>query len=75
MTKLTIVRKLTDAERELRRMEVQLKKHVSRGRKRPFTQLRGLWKEAGAISELDAEWRGDKLRSGDSPLPFQPHHP
>jgi hypothetical protein len=51
MTKLTIVRKLTDAEKELRRMEVQLKKHVSRGRKRPFTQLRGLWKEARAITE------------------------
>ena len=51
MFKLTIVRKLTDAEKELRRMEVRLKKHVSRGRKRPFTELRGLWKEAGAISE------------------------
>jgi len=53
MTKLTIVRKLTDAEKELRRMEVRLKKHVSRGRKRPFTELRGLWKEARAVSEED----------------------
>ncbi len=48
MTKLTIVRKLTDAEKELRRMEVRLKQHASRGRKRPFTELRGLWKEARA---------------------------
>ena len=53
MTKLTIVRKLTDAEKELRRMEVRLEKHVSRGRKRPFSELRGLWKEARAISEED----------------------
>ena len=53
MTKLTIVRKLTDAEKELRRMEVRLKQHVSRGRKRPFTELRGLWKETRAISEED----------------------
>lgn len=47
------MRKLTDAEKELRRMEVRLKQHVSRGRKRPFTELRGLWKEAGAVSEAD----------------------
>jgi hypothetical protein len=53
MTKLTIVRKLTDAEKELRRMEVRLKKHVSRGKKRPFSQLRGLWKDAQAIGEED----------------------
>jgi hypothetical protein len=53
MTKLTIVRKLTDAEKELRQMEVRLKKHVSRGRKRPFTELRGLWKEARNINEED----------------------
>jgi hypothetical protein len=53
MTKLTIVRKLTDAEKELRRMEVRLKKHVSRGQKRPFSQLRGLWKGAQAIGEED----------------------
>jgi hypothetical protein len=53
MTKLTIVRRLTDAEKELHRMEVRLKKHVSRGRKRPFAELLGLWKEAGAISEED----------------------
>jgi|WetSurMetagenome_2_1015567.scaffolds.fasta_scaffold342864_1 hypothetical protein len=51
MTKLAIVRKLTDAEKELHRTEVRLKKHVSRGRKRPFTELRGLWKEARAVSE------------------------
>ena len=53
MTKLTIVRKLTDAEKELRRMEGRLKQHVSHGRKRPFTELRGLWKKARAISEED----------------------
>jgi hypothetical protein len=53
MTKLTIVRKLTDAEKELRRMEVRLKQHVSSGRKRPFTELRGLWKKARAVSEED----------------------
>ncbi|GEM_PF-1947287 len=63
MTKLTIVRKLTDAEKELRRMEVQLKKHVSRGRKRPFTQLRGLWKEARAITE--EEIRKAEIRYSD----------
>jgi hypothetical protein len=53
MTKLTIVRKLTDAEKELRQMEVRLKKHVSRGRKRPFAELRGLWKEARNTNEED----------------------
>ena len=53
MTKLAIVQKLTDAEKELRRMEVRLKKRVSRGRKRPFTRLRGLWKGARPISEED----------------------
>jgi hypothetical protein len=31
MTKLIIVQKLTDAGKELRRMEVRLKKHVARG--------------------------------------------
>jgi len=47
------MQKLTAAEKELRRMEVRLKKHVSRGRKRPFSGLRGLWKDAPAISEED----------------------
>lgn len=67
MTKLTIVRKLTDAEKELHRMEVRLKKHVSRGRKRPFTELRGLWKETRAISEEDirkAQFAAQTTRDG-----------
>lgn len=63
MTKLTIVRKLTDAEKELRRMEVRLKQHVSSGRKRPFTELRGLWKEARAINEEDI--RKAEIRCSD----------
>lgn len=53
MTKLVIVQRLTDAEKELRRMEVRLKKHVSRSGKRPFSGLRGLWKSARVISEED----------------------
>ena len=32
-------------------METRLKKHVSRGRKLPFTELRGLWKDARTTSE------------------------
>ncbi len=64
MTKLTIVRKLTDAEKELRRMEVRLKKHVSRGQKRRFSQLRGLWKDAQAIGKEDS--RKVELRHTDS---------
>ena len=64
MTKLTIVRRLTDAEKELRRMEVCLKKQVSRGQKRPFSQLRGLWKDAQAIGEGDI--RKVELRHTDS---------
>jgi hypothetical protein len=53
MTRLTIVRKLTDAEKELRRMEARLKKQVSRTGKRPFTGLRGLWKGAARITDED----------------------
>jgi hypothetical protein len=53
MTKLTIVRKLTDTEKEPRRMEVRLKKHVSGGHKRPFSRLRGLWYDAQAIGKED----------------------
>jgi len=53
VTKLTIVRKLTSAEQELRRMESRLKKQLTRGRKRPFTELRGLWKGSRAINEED----------------------
>jgi len=53
MTRLAIVQKITNAEQELRRMEVRLKKHVTRGRKRPFAGLRGLWKGSRAITEED----------------------
>lgn len=53
MTRLAIVRKLTNAEQELRRMEVRLRKQVTRGRKRPFAGLRGLWKDHRAITEED----------------------
>jgi len=53
MTRLTIVRKITSAEQELRRMEIRLKQQVTRGRKRPFTALRGLWKNSQAVTEKD----------------------
>ena len=53
MTRLAIVQKLTSAEKELRRMEVRLKKQVTRGGKRPFAGLRGLWKGSGTITEED----------------------
>jgi len=53
MTKLAIVQKLTSAEQELRRMQIRLKKQVTRGRKRPFAELRGLWKGSRAITEED----------------------
>jgi hypothetical protein len=55
MTRLAIVQKLTNAEKELRRMEVRLKKQATRGGKRPFTGLRGLWKGSRAITEEDIE--------------------
>ena len=50
MTRLTIVQKLTGAEQELRRMEIRLKKQVTRGRKRPLAGIRGLWKGSRAIT-------------------------
>ena len=53
MTKLSIVRKMTSAELELRQLEARLKKQVSRGRKRPFAALRGLWKNSRDITEED----------------------
>jgi len=55
VTKPAIIRRLTDAERELRRMEVHLRRYVSRGEKRPFSQLRGLWEDAQAIGEEDVK--------------------
>jgi len=65
MTRLAIVQKLTSAEKELRRMEVRLKKQVTRGGKRPFAGLRGLWKGSRTITEEDIE-KAEIRCSGDA---------
>lgn len=51
MTNTTIARKITALERELRQMELRLKKRAARRKKPPLSELRGLWKDYGDISE------------------------
>jgi hypothetical protein len=53
VTKLAVVRELTDAEKELRWMVVRFNQHATRGRKRTFAGLRELLKDAQAVSEGD----------------------
>lgn len=56
LTKTAIAGRLESIERELRTLRAQLLSLEPRprgktGRKRPFTELYGIWKELGDISE------------------------
>ncbi|MFO7675140.1 MAG: hypothetical protein R6X12_02315 [bacterium] len=64
MTNTTIAQKITALEQELRRMELRLKKRAARRKKPPLSELRGLWKDCGDLTE--AEIRKAEVRLDDS---------
>ncbi|MFO7651029.1 MAG: hypothetical protein R6X13_06810 [bacterium] len=51
MTTKTIAKRMSAIEKELRQLELRLKRRAARGKKPPLTELRGLWKSCGDIGE------------------------